>query len=202
MSLVKQVHTARFRLSNFQCHVSQPALCEHFDGMSLKCSFALCYCFFKAAHLYLFVILSFHSIPEAVLLIIDPGKPQRGQRQLKLECPWYRITMQFPFFRKSKAFLAVGFRDHSVIWALEFLLKNHNSVLEKNKKTFFGISFTARFWGRAGAGGVWERERNKDRIRDKDREKFFFPFESTCKQGRIILINSITIYWRLAKSEE
>ena len=159
MSLVKQVHTARFRLSNFQCHVSQPALCEYFDGMSLKCSFALCYCFFKAAHLYLFVILFFHSIAEAVLLIIDPGKPQRGQKQLKLECPWYRITMQFPFFRKSKAFLAVGFRDHSVIWALEFLLKNHNSALEKNRKNLFWYFIHSQILGQGGGVGVYERER-------------------------------------------
>ena len=60
--------------------------------------------------------------------------------------------MQFPFFRKSEAFLAVGFRDHSVIWALEFLLKDHNSALEKNRKKPF-LVFHSQPDSGAGRGG-------------------------------------------------
>lgn len=82
--------------------------------------------------MHLLIILLLYSVPEAVWLIIDPGRPQRGQRQLKLECSLCRITMHFPFLRRSKAFFAVGFRDHSVIWALEFLPKNHNSVFQRH----------------------------------------------------------------------
>lgn len=77
---------------------------------NLKYPLALCCCFFKRAHLHLLIILLLYSIPEAVWLIIDPGKPQRGQRQLKLECSLCRITMHFPFLRRSKAFFCCGFQ--------------------------------------------------------------------------------------------
>ena len=182
MNLVKRVHSARFQLSNFQCHISQPAICEHFDGMSLKCSFALCHCFLKAAYLYLFIILLFHSIPEAVLLIIDPGKLQRGQKQLKLECSWYRITMQFPFFRKSEAFLAVGFRDHSFSYMGTWVsAKESQFSLKKNKTLFLVFHSQPASWVCVCVcvcvrERERQRERNKDRIRDKDREKNFFSF--------------------------
>ena len=111
--------------------------------------------------------------------------------------------MQFPFFRKSEAFLAVGFRDHSVIWALEFLLKNHNSVKKKKtKNTFFGISFTARFLGVCMCVCVCVRERERERERGRETKteseiktgrKIFFPSQSMCKPGRIIFIKSIAI---------
>lgn len=148
------MHTARFQFINFQCLMSRPAQCEHFDRTSLKCSLALCYCFFKAAHLCLFIILFLCSVPEAALLIIDPGKPQRGQRRLKLECSWHRITMRFPFFRKSMAFLAVGFREHYMgTWVSAKELQ-----LSFLKKTF-DIFIHSQFWG--------DRER-------EERELFFF----------------------------
>ena len=77
--------------------------------------------------------------------------------------------MQFPFFRKSEAFLAVGFRDHSVIWALEFLLKNHNSVKKTNKKHFFWYFIHSQVLG-CVCVCVCVREREREREGEKQRQ--------------------------------